>query len=79
MMVVTLKVRKSGKRKGLMVFIQKGLFATTVATFSDCKNDQFSRSGLPDAHQIGLSSKITGFSNLILDQMIRKSEGEPRS
>ena len=79
MMVVTLKVRKSGKRTGLMVFIQKGLFATTVATFSDCKNDQFSRSGLPDAYQIGLSSKITGFSNLILDQMIRKSEGGPHS
>ncbi len=54
MMVVTLKVRKSRKRTGLMVFIQKGLFATTVATFSDCKNDQFSRSGLPDAHQLGL-------------------------
>ena len=79
MMVVTLKVRKSGKRTGLMVFIQKGPFATTVATFSDCKNDQFSRSGLPDAHQIGLSSKIAGFSNLILDQMIRKSEGGPQS
>ena len=54
MMVVTLKVRKSGKRTGLKVFILKGLFATTVATFSDCKNDQFSRSGLQDAHQLGL-------------------------
>ena len=49
------------------------------AKFSDRKNDQFSRAGLPDAYQIGLPSKIIVFSNLILDQMIRKSEGEPRS
>jgi len=79
MMVVTLKVRQERKaNRSEGVYTERTVYDNR-ATFSDCKNDQFSRSGLPDAHQIGLSSKITGFSNLILDQMIRKSEGEPRS